>query len=86
MALAQVAKHFPGAPLVSAAWPTRDGWIPWRLLLVLCEQLPHVLALDRLTVAQGTGLGTVMAFVEKNKSGHVLDDTIDQAYPEVDNP
>lgn len=47
-AIALVAHYFPGAPLMSPAWGTVDGSMPYRILLVYLGMLPAIMARGRI--------------------------------------
>lgn len=47
----QVAAKFPGWPMISPSYPTRDHLMPWRLFAILAADLKHLIAAERRTLA-----------------------------------
>lgn len=67
----------------SEAWPTTDGVIPWRVFLLLYDQMNRVAAYNKMNDSQSIALGIAMAFGgNKGPLQSRLKDIVREAYGE----
>lgn len=58
--LARFAHAYPGTPLVSFSYGTRDNWIPFGLFDLLWSRLEAVTAADQVSAANAAAHGQAM--------------------------
>lgn len=80
LAIARFCATYPG--LLYGDWPTRDGYIPYRLFALLYRAIPHIQASATLSRSHGTAAGIGLAFGDKG--ARALKPLIEMAYPETD--
>lgn len=78
LAIARFCATYPG--LFHGGWPTRDGYIPYRLFALLYRAIPHVQATSTLSRAHGTAAGIGLSFGDKGAKA--IRPLTELAYPE----
>ncbi len=75
-AIAQVARLYPGFPLVSPCYGTDDGMMPYHLLLTLIARTPATLALQRLNWQRA-----LLMAQPGEQAVRLQTEALDEAYP-----
>jgi hypothetical protein len=75
--IAQFERAFPGWYHDPARWPTRDGYVPWKMFYVLWNASWAMLALERVNLARAASL----ALGAGDKGARLIARELEEAYP-----